>query len=208
MKLPKEIRKKYDASINNRRLARVPIRLNTEERIILEKKMKEEEWENAAGYIRSKVFPKNIKGEYEKILKSGDQKIVMPALSVLMEELTKQIGYLNYRFDYSLSQLEKNCDLTNNIDARKMVMLLREYQQSILKRTEKITFDCETILRFLKIKFENTKKENIRYAPESVINKARKDWSDTRSPEALEGVRRDFEEYHRRMREEEENENQ
>lgn len=193
----KEIRQEYDKKLN-----KITLRLSKEEKVNLSKMMKEEEWSNVAGFIKYKLFGEKADAVYARMKRNSEPEDISIIMKILMESLVNEIGYLNYRFNYELERLDKNSDKLDDKIAKKILSTMTQWKKNIMERTEQICYDCQDILRYIDIKIDKIKKENIHFAPESLIDKARKDWNDTMSPEALEGVRRDFEKLHKQLEEE------
>lgn len=192
----KELKKEYDKSRNV-----LHLRLSSKEWAILEKMMSEQQWENTAGFIKYKVFgdDRELESRYSRLKRSTEKEDIQTILKNLMTSLVGEIGYLNYRFNYELERLDKSLDKIDDAAAKKILATMTQWKKNVMERTEQVCFDCQDILKYIDIKIDKIKKENIQFAPESIIEKARKDWNDTMSPEALEGARRDFVEFHKRM---------
>jgi len=192
----KELKKEYDKSRNV-----LHLRLSNREWTVLEKMMSEQEWKNTAGFIKYKIFGDDceVDSKYSKLKRSTEKEDVQMIMKNLMTSLVGEIGYLNYRFNYELEKLDKSLDKIDDAAAKKILATMTQWKKNVMERTEQVCFDCQDILKYIDIKIDKIKKENIQFAPDSIIEKARKDWNDTMSPEALEGARRDFVEFHKKM---------
>jgi len=191
--MDKILKQRYDRS---RKI--IPLRLSVKEQIFLERMMKDEDWENASGFIRYKLFREMEQTNFRKMIRRADNDDIQIIMKTLLDNLSREIGYLNYRFNYELERLEENQGKFTERMAKKILWTMGQYRKNVMERTSYVLSDCEDILRSIGLKIEREQEESVRYAPDCVIDKARKDWNDTTSPEALEGVRRDFEEFHKK----------
>lgn len=187
------MKKEYD----KRRLNLV-VSLNHKEITILDEMMKKEGWENLSGFIKDKLFEGNSELKYQKVLREATVEDNKAIIKNLMNELNNELGYLNYRFSYELEQLEKS-DKEGGQKMLKKISRMQEWKAAVVNRTEEITLYLESIMKLLNIKVEKERKEAVRYAPDSVLEKAAKDWNDLDSPELHELVRRQHEELRKRQ---------
>lgn len=198
----KELKKEYD----KRRMA-CKISLNAKEYAVIELRMKDEGWENLSGYVKSKLFPSGSETEFKKTIRKLNEKPSKESekdyaiiLKNIMEELVKEIGYINYRFSYELRAFEATSGNNEGKEYLKRLNKLETIKNSVLDRTGEITSTLQSLLRMLHIKVEREREDSVRYVPtEELEKKIRSDWNDINSPEIHELARRYNREGRRRM---------
>lgn len=169
----------------------IMLRFNNKERALLETMMKEEEWENMSGFIKYKLFGDKVDKAYEKKIGDLKKEDIMTAMKYLIDTLNTNIGYMNFRFTYELEQLE-NIENPGKKFNRK-ISILKEWINECKKRNVDLYETSEKILTSMNIKVKKILQEDVRYAPQSLLDKVSKDWNDTTSPLALEAARRNYE---------------
>lgn len=198
----KELQKEYE-----KRRIRCKLSFNGKEQSMLELGMKEEGWENIAGYVKSKLFPLGSETEFKKTIRKLNEKPSKETekdyaiiLKNLMEELVNEIGYINYRFSYELRAFETTSGNNEGKEYLKRLNKLETIKNSVLDRTGEITSTLQSLLRMMHIKVEREREDSVRYVPtEELEKKVRSDWNDINSPEIHELARRYNREGRRRM---------
>lgn len=189
----KQLKKEYD---KNR--VQVLVWLNAKEKTVFDKLMEEEGWNNRSGFIKDRIFRGKLDTRYQKILLEADKEDTLKILKNQMTELVNTIGYLNYRFTYELDRIENSEDDDAKEKARRLNKM-REWKTSVLGRTEDIASDLRAILGLVGVKIEKERSEQVRYAPDSLLEKATRNWNDISSPEAHELARRQHEKLREKM---------
>lgn len=210
MNMNKKIKKEYGKTGD-----KIMLRISTEERVVLTRMMLDDDWTNISGYIRHKLFGNSTESRYARMKKNVRKEDIAIMMQNLMSAMEKEMGYLNFRFNYELEQLQRNSDKLTDSVARKLVATMSSYKKAVLDRTSRICDDCEEILRHLDVKIDRSSAEGLEMIPDAIIEKALEDFDNTQTPEVMEGVRRSFEKYNKllhertrqRMIEEEQNNN-
>lgn len=167
------------------------LRLNPEEKTVLDSLMRSDGWENAAGFAKDKIFGNRVNIEYQKIIRKAEPADVLSLVQNLMDNLVKQLAYTNYCLEHELQEIKKNSDEGEDLN-RKLVRRLGKYSQDVLDSTGRVIGDFEEVLRRLDLKVERRKVDDVELLPDSVIEHALDDWEKTQTPEAFEAVRRAF----------------
>lgn len=167
------------------------LRLNPEEKTVLDSFMRSDGWENAAGFVKDKIFGNRVNIEYQKIIRKAEPADILSLVQNLMDNLVKQLAYTNYCLEHELQEIKKNIDEGEDRN-RKLVRRLGKYSQDVLDSTGRVIGDFEEVLRRLDLKVERRKVDDVELLPDSVIEHALDDWEKTQTPEAFEAVRRAF----------------
>lgn len=197
----KELQKEYE-----KRRIRCKLSFNGKEQSMLELGMKEEGWENIAGYVKSKLFPSGSETEFKKAIRKLNEKPSKESekdyaiiLKNIMEELVREVGYINYRFSYEMRAFENSSGVEGK-EFLKRLNKLETIKNSVLDRTGEITSTLQSLLQMMHIKVEREREDSVRYVPtEELEKKVRSDWNDINSPEIHELARRYNREGRRRM---------
>lgn len=184
----REKREIYDKTVGSNRIV---IRLNPEERTVLDSLMRADGWENAAGFVKDRVFGNRVSIEYARIIRRAEPTDVLSLVQNLMDSLVKHLAYANYCVEHELQDLKDNSKIGPEL-SRKLVRRLAKYSQDILESNDRVSGDIEEVLKRLNIKVEKRKVDNVELLPDSVIDHAFDDWEHTQTPEAFEAVRRSF----------------
>lgn len=184
----KKLRQQYEKRKNG---GYIMLRLNPEEKTVLDSMMKSDGWENAAGFVKDKVFGNRVSIEYQKIIRKAEPADIQSLVQNFMDNLVKQLAYTNYCLEHELQEIKKNSDEGEDLN-RKLVRRLGKYSQDVLDSTGRVIGDFEEVLRRLDLKVERRKVDDVELLPDSVIEHALDDWEKTQTPEAFEAVRRAF----------------
>lgn len=184
----KKLRQQYEKKKNG---GYIMLRLNPEEKTVLDSLMRSDGWENAAGFAKDKIFGNRVNIEYQKIIRKAEPADVLSLVQNLMDNLVKQLAYTNYCLEHELQEIKKNSDEGEDLN-RKLVRRLGKYSQDVLDSTGRVIGDFEEVLRRLDLKVERRKVDDVELLPDSVIEHALDDWEKTQTPEAFEAVRRAF----------------
>lgn len=185
----KNMRKTTEKEYKKRRQY-VTITFNEEEIATLKNLMKKEEWENRAGFIKSKIFGRNFIFEYSKIVQNLEN------INDISERLKEDIRIFNRHLDYAaLKKIEyedvlKSRAVENDKKLRASVNISMEWLKEIKEQEAILTEKVNELLNRLDIIVTRENPDPIRSLPQSIIDKHLSNWNDTTSPEFLEGVRR------------------
>lgn len=188
--MDKIVRKEYE-----KRVKAIAIKFNYEERVIIKKMMDEDDWLNMSGFIKYKVFgcSKYVRNKYQRMKKEVKPEDIQMIMQNLMTTLSDAISYLNYRFNYELEKLEREKGGYSLKEHRRLLAIMYDWKKAVYARTEDAIKDCQQILHYIDIKTTREQKDSLIAMPDYVLDKVRKDWNNTTSPEALEAARRDME---------------
>ena len=106
----KHFRKLYDSKIQ-----KLSISLNPIEKSLLDSMMHKEEWENAGGFIKFKLFGLEYEKKYHNAIASADEDLLKKILINLMSNLDDQLEYINAKYTRELELLKVS---TAMIDAK------------------------------------------------------------------------------------------
>lgn len=191
--ITKERRKAY---------TQIGLYLSPKESALLSKMMEKEGWSNRNGYIREKVFGKNIVYKYDNMLKSGEKPDIEKVMISLLTDLNKKLDYLEYRFEKELSFFKKRIDDAtgiNKIQALKWMSVLEEWKEAVMSRTNDLFCDSQTILKYISIHVQKKDFKNLEYVPTYILEEmAREEDLPTSSAEMKELARRQMEEFYRK----------
>ncbi len=83
----------------------VKIRLNQKEKILLDEMMRKEEWINVSGFIKYKLFGKNIDEKYRRFIKNAPEKSLVEACYTELQYLNSFLAYIEFRYEKDMKQL-------------------------------------------------------------------------------------------------------
>lgn len=98
----KLLKQKYD-----KKLERLALNFNEEERAVLEKMRLKEDWENISGYIKYKIFGYDTETEYKKLLTTRKKEDIYIVMKSLMDALNKNLEYLRYKINTEIDRFNK-----------------------------------------------------------------------------------------------------
>ena len=180
----KNLKTEYD-----KKKVQVKLQLNFKEKTILDSMMENDGWQNTAGFIKDRLFGVSKDAKYAKILQESKVEDYKKIIINLITEMNNVLGYLNYRFTYELDRIDRD-EKEEEKKKAKAQKLMREWKSAVLLRTEEMSTSIRSILHILGIKAEKEHEDAVRYAPDSVLEKAASNWNDINSPEIHELVRR------------------
>lgn len=132
--------------IKNRRP--IQIRMNSQERSLLEDAMSKEDWENVSGFIKYKLFGYEPEERFKKMIESGDKQTIVIALKNSVLDLADKAAWYKYRYDRDMNQLyrEEGVDLKAWIKAtntwhRKFAEDIKEHFSMLRKIAEILNLD-------------------------------------------------------------------
>lgn len=131
-----EEKNKYFQAKNKGHLA---IRFNPEELTLLQEAMKKDDWTNASGFIKYKLFGFNYKPKIDKLIKSKDKEAIGTLMLNTSLRLAESIEYLNYRYNRDMQQLWRE----EGTDWKAWAKVTNVWHKSMLQKTE----EALTILR-------------------------------------------------------------
>jgi hypothetical protein len=184
----KHFRKLYDSKIQ-----KLSISLNPIEKSLLDSMMQKEEWENAGGFIKYKLFGLNYEKKYHRAIASANEETLKKILINLMSDLDDQLDYINAKYTRELELLKVSTAMIDAKSISKWVALLKQWNDNVEKKTEQIFEDCKLLLSRMDIIVEKKKQDYLRSLPDSVLEEHIRNWNDTTSPEFQEYVRRQYE---------------
>lgn len=152
--------------------------------------MEKEEWENTGGFIKYKLFGMNPDYKYKKVIESADEGLLKKILVNLMSDMNDQIDYVNAKFTRELEDLKSSTAMTDSKSISKWVSLIKNWNESVEKKTDRIYQDCQLILKRMEIIVERKQQDYLRNLPQSVLDELMRNWDDTSSPEYYEAIRR------------------
>ena len=98
----KAIRKVYQQHADQGRKC---FSFTAEEKAMLERKMEEEGWTNAAAYIRYVLFGLDVDEGIESIIRSKDSDAIGRIMYHVVQDLTNRYEYYHYRYEKDMHQL-------------------------------------------------------------------------------------------------------
>ena len=122
-----ELKKQYDKS---KRLS-VKLALSPQEASLLDKMMREGDWDNRSGFIKYKLFGESVDRKFSRMVHDAKFDDVISIVKNLVIELNDHLGYLNYRFDYHVRQLEQDKELSQEKKTAKKISALIEYTSNL-----------------------------------------------------------------------------
>jgi len=188
----KKLKKEYDKKLNQ-----VMLRLSLEEKIVLKKKMEQDQWTNVAGWIKWRIFGNSVLRDYAKTKHSTSKEDIALVMQNLLSQLVATTAYINYRFNLELEKIEK-ADLSTDI-ARKLVSKMTLWKNTLEERSETLLRDIQEILYFINVRTVVEKKSDIENLPDEILEKALEDWNNSQSPEIMELISRRFRQFQRRL---------
>lgn len=96
------IKKEYYKSKDK---GRIVVRLNPEEKTLLELAMREEEWNNVSGFIKYKLFGFDTDYKIKKVITSRNGENIALLIQNELAELNNNLAYFRYRYDRDMNQL-------------------------------------------------------------------------------------------------------
>lgn len=187
--MDKETKRAYERTGNT-----LKCRLSKKEYALLLAGMEKGGWTNMSAYAKSKIFGEDEDKEYSKLKSAGRKSDIVSVLIANANRMSDQIEYLNHRYWAELDRLTSKEGWKGNEEDRvKTASILRKYAEDIQMRTTEVRNDLEEAIRMIGIRYKRAKKEDIRYAPDWVVEKAVNEWGAGLSPEAAEGARRRME---------------
>lgn len=123
----KQYQKKADAS-------RVHLRINANERALLEAQMHKEHWDNMSAYIRYKLFGTNTKRKVNELVKNKDAWEIGNLLRNQVFELTEHYMYIRFRYNKDMIQLYRE----EGADVKEWAKRTNHYYASLTKKTEEL----------------------------------------------------------------------
>ena len=184
----KHFRKLYDSKIK-----KLSLSLNPIEKSLLDSMMQKEEWENAGGFIKYKLFGLNYEKKYHNTINTADEELLKKILINLMSDLNDQLDYINAKYTNELENLKQTTQMIDAKSISKWVALLKQWNDNVEKKTEQLFEDCRLLLSRMDIIVEKKKQDYLRNLPDSVLAEHIRNWNDTTSPEFQEYVRRQYE---------------
>ena len=184
----KHFRKLYDSKIK-----KLSLSLNPIEKFLLDSMMQKEEWENAGGFIKYKLFGLNYEKKYHNTINTADEELLKKILINLMSDLNDQLDYINAKYTNELENLKQTTQMIDAKSISKWVALLKQWNDNVEKKTEQLFEDCRLLLSRMDIIVEKKKQDYLRNLPDSVLAEHIRNWNDTTSPEFQEYVRRQYE---------------
>ena len=186
-----ELRSEYD----KRRRLQIKIDLSPKEASILDKMMREGDWDNRSGFIKYKLFGESADRKFSRMVHYAKYDDVISIVKNAVIEMNDNLGYLNYKFDYQLRRLEQDKGLPSDKQIVKRLSHLIKYKNKVREKIEEMYFLLESLLANQNIQIQELKLEDVRYMSDEALEKAAKDWNDLTSPEAKEAARRIYEKY-------------
>ena len=184
----KHLKKLYDSKIK-----KLSISLNPQEKSILDSMMQKEEWGNAGGFIKFKLFGLKYEKKYHNAIASADEELLKKILINLMSALDDQLDYINAKYTRELELLKVSTAMIDAKAISKWVSLLKQWNDSVERKTNQLFYDCKLLLSRMDIIVEKKKQDYLRNLPDSVLEEHIRNWNDTTSPEFQEYVRRQYE---------------
>lgn len=169
---------------------RLTISMNPHEKSLLDSMMQKEEWENVGGFIKYKLFGRDTKYKYRKVIEGADETLLKKTLIHLMEDLNDQLDYLNAKLTKELEDLKISTAMVDAKAISKWVSLIKTWNDSVWKKTDMLFRDCQAILKRMDIIVERKRQDYLRSLPDSVLEEHIRNWNDTSSPEVIEYLRR------------------
>ena len=181
----KEFKKFYDS-----KKKRLTVSLNPKEKSLLDSMMKKDDWENVSGFVKYKLFGFTYEKKYRNAINSADEELLKKILINLISDLNDHLDYINARFSRELELLKETEAMINARAISKWVSLLKNWNDSIEQKTERLFYDYKYLLARVDVIVEKKKQDYLRSIPESVLEVYARNWNDTNSPELLEYIRR------------------
>lgn len=164
--------------------------MNPQEKSLLDSMMKKDDWENAGGFIKYKLFGFDYKKKYKKAIEEADEVLLKKILINLISDMNDQIDYINARFTKELEDLKKSTAMVDAKAISKWVSLIKHWNDSVENKTDILFNDCKLLLKRMDILVERKHQDYLRSLPDSVLEEYMRNWDDTTSPEVMEYVRR------------------
>ena len=181
----KEFKKFYDS-----KKKRLTVSLNPKEKSLLDSMMKKDDWENVSGFVKYKLFGFTYEKKYRNAINSADEELLKKILINLISDLNDHLDYINARFSRELELLKETEAMINARAISKWVSLLKNWNDSIEQKTERLFYDYKYLLARVDVIVEKKKQDYLRSIPDSVLEVYARNWNDTNSPELLEYIRR------------------
>lgn len=181
----KHFKKLYDSKIK-----KLSISLSPTEKSLLDSMMKKEEWENAGGFIKYKLFGFDYEKKYRNAINNADEELLKKILINLMTDLNDQLDYINARYTKELEILKQTTAMVDAKSISKWVSLLKQWNDNVERKTDQLFNDCKLLLSRMDILIEKKQQDYLRSLPDSVLAEYVRNWNDTTSPEVLEYIRR------------------
>lgn len=186
----KKQEKKRFKKIYDKKIKKLAISLHPEEKSILDAMMQKEEWENAGGFIKYKLFGLDYKRRFKNTIENADEELLKKILINIFSDLNDQLDYINVRNTRELEDLKRTTPMVDTKTVSKWVSLLNNWNESVESKTTAVLDDLQLILRRMDILVEKKKQDYLRSLPDSVLEEHVRNWDDTSSPEFIEYTRR------------------
>lgn len=127
----------YDKLRNEKNF--IGIRLNVEERTLLNTLMQKEGWENKSSFIKHCIFGDEpvediVSRVCKKTLMDNQVEFLVILLRECVLELANKYDYIRYRYDKDMGQLYKE----RGVDVKKWAKVTNENHIALLQKTEEI----------------------------------------------------------------------
>lgn len=137
-----ETRKEY-MRFKNRSL--INIRLNKEEKSLLETGMSKEGWTSTSGYIKRKLFGKDPEKKIDAIIKGKDTGDILTIIKNEVLNLSAEYIYLTYRYDKDMATLYRE----EGVDVKKWRQTTNHWHAELAKATSEMFKTLRKIMRAL-----------------------------------------------------------
>lgn len=144
----------------------IKIRLNPEEKTLLDIKMKEEDWSNTSGFVKYILFGIDTERETRKLIKEKNPEKIGTLIFNELSELNNTLKYFKYRYEKDLQQLYRE----EGVDVKAWINATKEPHRKAIAKMTDITDYCRTIMHNLGLHVGTTKETEIKETkPETPI---------------------------------------
>ena len=123
------------------------IRLNAEERTLLQSMMRDDDWDNTSGYIKYKLFGIDTERKINELIKRKDIAELAILLRNEIMDLTEYFIYFRYRYDKDMNQLWKE----EGVDLKAWTAATNHWHHEVAQRTQEVLNICRKIASELQL---------------------------------------------------------
>lgn len=117
------------------------IRINANEKTLIETGMRREGWTNRSGYIKYHLFGFNPDAKTDKLVERADTDELAILLRNQVLDLTEQYMYIRERYERDMTQLWKE----EGVDMNKWTSATNHWHAELAKRTQEMLALCRKI---------------------------------------------------------------
>lgn len=123
------------------------IKLNPLEKSIIEKKMRDEGWQNISRFIKSKIFDKDLDEEIDQIIEEKKTEDIVNLLKNCVLELARKTDYFRFRYEKDMAQLYRE----EGVDINKWIKATNDWHAQYVFETQRIFSTLRKIAKALKV---------------------------------------------------------